>query len=43
MTIRDFGFAVSTHSRLKAAERPPEISDGLCNVSTHSRLKAADP
>ena len=34
--------AVSTHSRLKAAERTGDYQTEL-DVSTHSRLKAADP
>ena len=34
--------AVSTHSRLKAADDKPKEDDKPKTVSTHSRLKAAD-
>ena len=35
------GYAVSTHSRLKAAGKLPPLILPKFDVSTHSRLKAA--
>ncbi len=40
---RHIALAVSTHSRLKAAEIVEVLAFDLSVVSTHSRLKAAEP
>ena len=39
---RHIALAVSTHSRLKAADSREDCRLGLYKVSTHSRLEAAD-